>query len=262
MTFDAQARKAYDVAVAAAEAAAALQRASVGTDLDIDRKSTVNDLVTRVDKESETLIRKTIADVFPDDTILGEEYGSEGTGAARWIVDPIDGTLNFAQGLPFWSVSIAREVNGELQVGVVLDVPRGDLYTAVRGGGAYRNGRPIGVSDTEVAIDAIVATGFSYDVSEKVRNIKQLEQMAPKLRGIRRFGSAALDLCYVACGQLDGYWELTLNAWDVAAGALIVQEAGGMVSELDGSPMRLDTGAYLASNGRLHSELVGLLKSL
>jgi myo-inositol-1(or 4)-monophosphatase len=177
-------------------------------------------------------------------------------------VDPIDGTLNFAQGLPFWSVSIAREVDGELTLGVVLDVPNGDLYTAVKGGGAYRNGRPIHVSDTARPIEAIVATGFSYDASEKVRNIQQLEYVAPQLRGLRRFGSAALDLCYVACGQLDGYWELTLNAWDVAAGALIVREAGGTVSELDGSPMRLDTGAYLASNGRLHGSLVELLKAL
>lgn len=262
MTFDERHKQAYDVAVKAAEAAARLQRASVGSDLEIDTKSSVNDLVTRVDKESETLIRSVIEDAFPADTIVGEEQGSQGSGTSRWIVDPIDGTLNFAQGLPFWSVSIAREVDGELTLGVVLDVPNGDLYTAVKGGGAYRNGRPIHVSDTGQPIEAIVATGFSYDVSEKVRNIRQLEHVAPQLRGLRRFGSAALDLCYVACGQLDGYWELTLNAWDVAAGALIVREAGGTVSELDGSPMRLDTGAYLASNGRLHGGLVELLKAL
>ena len=248
------------VAVQAAEEAARIQRFHVGGDLDVATKSNVSDLVTKVDRLCEERIRAIIGERFPDHAVLGEELGGPGGDAEyRWIVDPLDGTVNYAHGFPFYCVSIGLEVRGRLEVGVVLDSSRGELFTAVRGGGAFLNGAPIRVSAESDPADSLLATGFSYDPGLKVQNSEVFTRVQPQVRAVRRPGAAALDLCYVACGRLDGFWELTLNAWDVAAGVLLIEEAGGKVTSGDGSPYRLEEPVLVASNGPLHERLLTLL---
>ena len=189
----------------------------------------------------------------------GEEQGQKGEAAHRWIVDPLDGTLNYAHGFPFFCVSIALEVRGRVELGVVLDVPRDVLFQAVRGRGATANGRPISVSDETVPIQAMLATGFAYVEGTQHENVEVFSRVLPKVRAVRRPGAAALDLCYVASGLLDGFWELKLSPWDVAAGVLIIQEAGGTVTGPDGAPYRLGERVLVASNGALHAKLLDLL---
>lgn len=247
-------------AVHAAREAARIQRFHAGGELDIARKSTHTDLVTKVDKECEERIREELLGRFPDHVVLGEEQGQPGGEArCRWIVDPLDGTLNYAHGFPFYCVSIALEIDGEVVVGVVLDPVRDELFSAVAGGGAYRNGAPVAVSREADPRDAMLATGFAYDPERLLDNVEVFARVLPEVRAIRRPGAAALDLCYVACGRLDGFWELNLKPWDVAAGALVVREAGGTVTGPAGEPYRLGQGALVATNGYLHGKLLGLL---
>ena len=248
------------VAVRAAQAAARIHQAGVGSDLGIATKSTDIDLVTRVDKESEAFIREVLLSAFPEHAVLGEEAGQEGEAPYRWIVDPLDGTLNYAHGFPFYCVSISLEVHGELTVGVVLDSFRHELFTAVRGGGAYLNGAPISPTKETVLRRSMLATGFSYNPETAQENVALFGKMVGRCRAVRRPGAAALDLAYVACGRLDGFWELSLNPWDVAAGVLIIREAGGRVTGAAGKPYRLSERVLVASNGPLHSELLGALE--
>ena len=244
-------------ALRAAQAAARIHQRNVGGDLGIQTKSTETDLVTRVDKESEAKIREILLGEYPDHIVLGEEEGQpEESASHRWIVDPLDGTLNYAHGFPFYCVSIALEIEGELHVGVVLDSFRNELFTAVRGEGATMNGAPIQVTKEEVLRSAMLATGFPYNPDTASDNIEVFARMMHRCRAIRRPGAAALDLCYVACGRLDGFWELKLNAWDVAAGVLIVQEAGGRVSGPNGEMYNVEDKVLVSSNGVLHEALL------
>ncbi|MDQ3396300.1 MAG: inositol monophosphatase [Deinococcota bacterium] len=247
-------------AILAAKAAAHIHNSNVGRDLGIKTKSSITDLVTRVDGESEAAIREIIGQAHPGHVVLGEE-GGQPTGEAthRWIVDPLDGTLNYAHGFPFYCVSIALEVEGELQVGVVLDSARGELFTAWRGGGAWLNGAPVVVSEENVLQSAMLATGFPYDPASVSANIEVFTRVMPKVRAVRRPGAAALDLSYVACGRLDGFWELKLNAWDVAAGVLLVEEAGGKVTGPQGGPYHVEDRVLVSSNGHIHSDLLEAL---
>jgi len=247
-------------AIRAAQEAAKIQRYYLGSDLDIRTKSSETDLVTKVDTECETRIREILLGAYPDHTVLGEEQGQpDGEATHRWIVDPLDGTLNYAQGFPFYCTSIALEVAGNLEVGVVLDSVRDELFSAVRGRGALMNGRPITVTRESDLMKAMLATGFPYTEDGINENVGVFARVLPKVRSIRRPGAAALDLCYVACGHLDGFWELKLNPWDVAAGVLIIQEAGGSVTGAAGAPYSLGEKVLVASNGHLHGKLIALL---
>ncbi len=247
-------------AIRAALEAARIQRAYLGGDLQIATKSNDVDLVTRADKECETRIREILLGAYPDHVVLGEEQGQDADGRERWIVDPIDGTVNYAHGFPFFCVSIALEVDGELAVGVVYDPMRDELFTAVKGAGASLNGRPLAVTRETQPRRAMVGTGFSYDPATIERNLPVFARALASFQSVRRPGAAALDLCYVACGRLDAFWEFDLNAWDVAAGTLIIREAGGTVTGAGGAPFRFEEPALVASNGHLHGRLLDILR--
>lgn len=247
-------------AIHAAQAAARLHQFYVGGELEIDTKSTHTDLVTKVDTLAEEKIRDILLSAYPEHVVLGEEQGQPGgESRGRWIVDPLDGTLNYAHGFPFYCVSIALELDGTVEVGVVLDSVRGELFTATRGGGAFLNGVPLRVSRETELSKAMLATGFAYSLEALSENVEIFARMLPQVRSVRRPGAAALDLCYVAAGRLDGFWELKLNPWDVAAGVLIIREAGGAVTDGAGAPYRLGNRALVASNGHLHARLVQAL---
>ena len=198
--------------------------------LDIQTKSNEYDVVTAADKASEKLIKDFIHEKFPDHGIISEESADEHAESEwRWVIDPLDGTTNFSQGLPVFSVSIALEHNKEAVVGVVYAPYLGELFHAIKGEGAFLNGKRIKCSSKESLAESVLATGIPYDkLTNPDNNVRELSAMAPKVRGIRRLGSAAIDLSYVAAGFLDGYWELNLNRWDVAAGMLIAHEAGAV----------------------------------
>jgi myo-inositol-1(or 4)-monophosphatase len=245
-------------AIDAVRRAGEIQRqASRGT-FEIRKKGTI-DLVTEVDVAVEQMVRALIAERYPDHDVLGEELGGPGAGEGSrycWICDPLDGTTNFAHGLPLFCSTIALEVDGELRVGAVYDPTRDELFTAIRGGGAFLNGEPIRVSTAATLIDSLLVTGFPYSVQEKLEEMLGLfGRFLSKARAVRRLGSAALDMCYVAAGRLDGFWEEGLNAWDIAGGVLIVQEAGGRITSLDGGPFVLRSGRIIASNGLLHDQM-------
>jgi myo-inositol-1(or 4)-monophosphatase len=219
-------------------------------------KSTPTDLVTQADHESEAAIRELIASRFPDHVVLGEEQGQDQPGTFRWIVDPLDGTVNYAHGFPFYAVSIGLEIHAELVLGVILDTARGDLFTATKGAGAYMNGRPIQVSRREQLTGSLLATGFPYDVNQDPENLIYFQRALARGLTVRRPGAAALDLANVAAGRLEGFWEVKLNPWDVAAGWLIVTEAGGMVTGLQGEEYRLGNRYLVASNTLIHQQLL------
>jgi len=245
-------------AIDAVRRAGEIQRqASRGT-FEIRKKGTI-DLVTEVDVAVEKMVRALIAERYPHHDVLGEELGGPGAGEGSrycWICDPLDGTTNFAHGLPLFCSTIALEVDGELRVGAVYDPTRDELFTAIRGGGAFLNGEPIRVSTAATLIDSLLVTGFPYSVQEKLDEMIGLfGRFLSRARAVRRLGSAALDMCYVAAGRLDGFWEEGLNAWDIAGGVLIVQEAGGHITSLDGGPFVLRSGRIIASNGLLHDQM-------
>jgi myo-inositol-1(or 4)-monophosphatase len=249
-----------EVAVQAARAAASIHRSQRGTDLDVRSKSNAIDLVTRVDTASEAAIRAVILEAFPEDTILGEEEGQhQGSSQRRWIVDPLDGTLNYAHGFPWYCVSIALEVAGQVELGVVMDSVHDELFTAVRGQGAQLNGTTLRVSDCDRLDQAMLITGFPYKAEWMAENVATFAWMMPKVRAIRRPGAAALDMACLAAGRLDGFWEIHLQPWDVAAGMLLVTEAGGTVSGPDGLRYPLGAKTIVASNGRLHGPLLEAL---
>ena len=245
---------AVEVVVRAGE----MMMARVGGDVRVDKKSAI-DLVTEVDLAIEHMFRDRIAARFPDHAVLAEELGGSMTvpDGPCWIFDPIDGTTNFAHGLPIFCASLALEIHGRSEVGVVYDPTRKELFTATRGGGAFLNGRPIHVSATETLIDAMLVTGFPYDVHARLDEIVGLfRSFVGRARAVRRLGSAALDLCYVAAGRMDGFWERDLKPWDVAAGALLVSEAGGHVSTIDGRPFSSRDRSVLAGNRLIHEAML------
>jgi myo-inositol-1(or 4)-monophosphatase len=218
-------------------------------------------LVTIADRKSEELIVGGILARYPDHSILAEESGATQPGApVQWIVDPLDGTTNFAHGYPFYCVSIGVEIHGELACGAVYDPVREELFTAARGQGAYCNGEPLQVSGVDALSRALLITGFPYNFREHVDTVVgQFRRFLVAGQAVRRGGSAALDLCYLAAGRLDGFWELYLQPWDTAAGKLILEEAGGRVTDFTGAPHSIYETQILASNGRLHAEMLGVL---
>jgi len=216
------------------------------------------DLVTEADRASEKLIVTRIREAWPSHEIVGEEgtRHNTGTSAYRWYIDPLDGTTNFAHGYPVFCVSMGLEFEGVMRAGVLFDPTRNELFAAERGCGATLNGKPIHVSRTKTIAESILATGFPSHKRHKNPNIHFYHQLTLRSHGVRRAGSAALDLANVASGRYDGFWEFNLNSWDTSAGTLLVEEAGGRVTRFDGSPWRIDSKETLASNGLLHEELI------
>jgi myo-inositol-1(or 4)-monophosphatase len=223
-------------------------------------KSGAFDLVTETDRASEALVVERLSAAFPEDAILAEEGGAKAGADARWIVDPLDGTTNFVHGLPFFCVAVAREREGEVDL-AVIHAPILDLtFTAERGEGAHCNGRALRVSEAASLDRALLATGFPVDRrSDASNNFAQFTALKRRSRAVRRYGSASLDQALVAAGTFDAYWEMRIKPWDVAAGSLVVTEAGGRVSGWLGEPLRLDVGAIVVSNGRIHDELLAAL---
>jgi len=215
------------------------------------------DLVTVADRKSEALIRERVGQLWPSHSILGEEQGLVETGSDyRWYVDPLDGTTNFAHGFPVFCVSMALEHKGSRIAGVVFDPTRNELFSAGQGSGSFLNGQPIHVSRVANLAESLLATGFPSHKRHKNPNILFYHQITLRTHGVRRAGSAALDLCDVASGRFDGFWEFNLNPWDTAAGVLIVQEAGGTVTDFHGGLFQIDSHQTLASNGLLHQALL------
>lgn len=251
-------------AIEAVVRAGAIQMSRLGTDLKVRKKGDI-DLVTEVDLEIERMLRDLVSERFPQHTVLAEELGQGDRateGAPCWIFDPIDGTTNFAHGLPIFCASLALEVDGRIIVGAVYDPSREELFTAERGQGARLNGAPLLVSETKSVSDALLVTGFPYNVQQRIDELVGLfGAFVARSRAVRRLGSAALDLCYVAAGRMDGFWEQSLHAWDTAAGALLVEEAGGTVTGIDGQPFDVRSGHVIASNGRIHEELVTTIRT-
>lgn len=226
-------------------------------ELSVDTKSTVTDIVTRYDRECEAMIVGAITNDRPDDAIVGEEGASTGgTSGVEWHVDPIDGTVNYFYGLPTWSVSIgARDADGPL-VGAVFVPVLDEMFTAVRGQGARLNGSPISPRPVTDLSQSLLATGFAYDTPTRVRQGSIVSRLTGDVRDIRRLGAASVDMCFVACGRLDAYFEAGLHSWDVMAARLVVTEAGGTVSALDGGPARDDE--VIASASGIHSAVVAM----
>ena len=249
-------------AVEAVVRAGDIMMSRFGTGIRIDKKGTI-DLVTEVDVAIERSFREMVAARFPDHAVLGEEMGGSAVPPAGpcWVFDPIDGTTNFAHGLPIFCSSLALEVDGVAQVAAVYDPTRRELFTAERGSGAFLNGRRLHVSDAATLVDAVLVTGFPYDVHQRVDEIVGLfAAFVGRARAVRRLGSAAIDLCYVAAGRMDGFWESDLKAWDIAGGALVVEQAGGRVTDMSGAPFSSRAGRVLASNGVLHDPLLSVIR--
>jgi myo-inositol-1(or 4)-monophosphatase len=228
----------------------------------VDKKGAI-DLVTDVDVAIEEMFRALIAQRFPDHHVLGEELGGSRTvpPGLCWVFDPIDGTTNYAHGLPIFCASVALELDGVAIVSAVYDPTRRELFTAIQGGGAFLNGRAIHVSDKGELVDAMLVTGFPYDVHDRVEEIVGLfGAFVGRARAVRRLGSAAIDLCYVAAGRLDGFWETGLKAWDIAGGSLLVSEAGGRVTGMNGEPFASRGPDVLASNRAIHEAMLEVIR--
>ena len=249
-------------AVQAVIKAGAMQLAGIDH-LDIEKKGAI-DLVTQIDRDVERMFRALIAGRFPHHAVLAEEFeaGGDRQNDAEycWVFDPVDGTTNYAHGLPIFCSSLGLEIDGEIAVGAIYDPTRRELFTAERGQGAWLNGRPLRVSAADTLIDSLLVTGFHYDIQQDPEELVSLfRDFITKSRAVRRLGSAALDLCYVAAGRFDGYWESKIQPWDVAGGALIVAEAGGRVSTVGGAPFRSRAGSVLASNGHIHDLMLEVI---
>ncbi len=242
---------------AARRAGQIINRASQNLDSLTVKHKSFNDFVSEVDQKAEDAIKEILLEAYPKHAILAEESGAQGDSEYQWIIDPLDGTTNFLHGFPQYSVSIAMQHKGVLTHGVIYDPSRNDLFTATRGAGAFLNDRRLRVSRCEYLKDALIGTGFPF------RNFAHLDaylgifrELMQKTAGLRRPGSAALDLAYTAAGRFDGFWEFDLNAWDIAAGALMVQEAGGLVGDFKGEPDYLQSGNILAGNPKVFVQLL------
>ncbi len=249
------------VALHAAREAAAVLLEYANRPLEIEEKGRRADIVTAADRASEAVILGRLRGAFPDASVLAEESGCyEGTSDERWVVDPLDGTTNYAHGYPLYCISIGFERAGELIAGVVYAPAIGECFAAERGAGARLNDAPISVSSIDRVADAMVCTGFHP--ADFPRNGKYFETMSYHAQAVRRDGSAALDLANTACGRFDAFWEWDLNPWDVAAGTLLVTEAGGRVTRIDGTAQALDARSIFASNVRIHDEMQGVLAAV
>ncbi len=236
-----------------------------GRKIEISKKGNIN-LVTEADFASEKLIIEKISSYYPKHSILAEESGEsnvaviDGDSSWKWIIDPLDGTTNYAHGYPCFCVTIALEHKGEIVLGVTFDPTRDELFAAEKGQGATLNRRKVSVSETSELSEALIVTGFPYNFAEKDNFAQHLTDFLVHSRGVRRDGSAAIDMAYVACGRFDGFWEEGLHPWDVAAGVLMIEEAGGRISYYDNSPFNIYTAPICASNGLIHSEMLEILK--
>ncbi|MPZ20247.1 MAG: inositol monophosphatase [Luteitalea sp.] len=243
-----------------------IQLAQFGQAIEVKKKGAI-DLVTEVDVAVERMFRALVAERFPDHAVLAEELQSADEGQTDashcWIFDPVDGTTNYAHGLPIFCSSLALEINGSVEVAAVYDPTRRELFTAERGGGAFLNGEPLHVSQATTLLDALLCTGFPYDVHQSLDEVMAFFiAFVGRARAVRRLGSAALDLCYVAAGRLDGFWESRLQPWDTAAAALITEEAGGTVTRWDGSRHGSRDTELVASNGPLHPVMLEVLQTV
>jgi len=236
---------------------------NINANLDIDFKGRA-DMVTQVDKKSEEIIRNKINEKYPDHQILAEESGNKNTDSKfKWIIDPLDGTTNFVHGYNFVSVSIALEYEGEIVLGIVNCPSEGELFTAIKNEGAYLNGKRIEVSEVASLENSLLATGFPYDLNDVFyKNMKLFQKFYESSQGVRRGGSAAMDLCYVACGRFDGFWEYDLNPWDIAAGSLIVREAGGKLSNNSGEKYSIYADPVIASNKHLSNSIEQVISDI
>ena len=250
-----------DAAKDAALKAGKLLQNSCSESQEITYKGAV-DLVTNFDNQSQKVIVDRLTSSYPDHDFLAEEGLDKNRGSEfRWIIDPIDGTTNFAHGLPLFCISIALEFKNEIMIGVIYDPIRQDMFYAGKSGGAFLNDKAISVSSVEDLGKGLLSTGFPYDIRDsEVNNISHFVNFLKRAQAVRRLGSAALDLCYVACGKFDGFWELKLSPWDVAAACLIVEEAGGRVTDFSGGKFSIYGFECLASNGKIHEEMISVLK--
>ncbi|MEJ7624289.1 MAG: inositol monophosphatase family protein [Pyrinomonadaceae bacterium] len=229
----------------------------------VSKKGDIN-LVTEADLASEALIIERIKSYYPKHSILAEESGAavvDSSTTWKWIIDPLDGTTNYAHGYPCFCVTIALEYDEEIVAAVTFDPTRDELFAAERGFGATLNNKRIRVSQTEILAEALIVTGFPYDFKDRPDFARHLNRFLVESRGVRRDGSAAIDLAYVACGRFDGFWEEGLNPWDMAAGVLLIEEAGGQVTSYDGSRFSIYSPPMLASNGLIHTEMSSIVRA-
>ena len=251
------------IAIEAAKDAGRYLKFSVGKVRSVEvKQGEERNLVSEIDKTSEAKIIRTIKQHYPGHAILAEESGaSSATSDYKWVIDPLDGTTNFLHGVPIFCVTIAIEYKGELVAGVVYDPNLDELFTAERGSGCYCNGRRMKVSQAPGLINSLLVTGFPYDIAQNPDNaVGHFVNFLMEGQGIRRLGSAALDLSYVAAGRFDGFWEVNLNPWDMAAGVLFIQEAGGKVTDFSGAPSSIYRKQVLATNGLIHEAMVNVLR--
>jgi myo-inositol-1(or 4)-monophosphatase len=249
-------------AVEAVLRAGDLQISKFGTGVRVDKKGTI-DLVTEVDLEVERMFRALVAERFPGHDVLAEELDVKPSGAShRWVFDPLDGTTNFAHGMPIFCASLALEIDGVATVGAVYDPNRRELFTAERGIGSWLNGRRLKVSSTSTVIESMLVTGFPYTVHQEAEAfLKVFGNVLKHARAVRRLGSAAIDLCWCAAGRMEGFWEASLKPWDTMAAALILEEAGGRVTGMDGKTWDPYAGHILGTNGLIHEEVLGILSA-
>lgn len=247
---------------AARRAASVINRASTQLDLLTVQSKSPNDFVTEVDRAAEAAIIEVLRDAYPEHAILAEESGRSGESEYCWIIDPLDGTTNFIHGFPQYAISIALARNNVLEQAVVYDPVRNEMFTASKGGGAFLNDRRIRVSRRIKLMDSLIGTGFPYRQNDNIEAyIGAFRELTQKTSGIRRPGAAALDLAYVACGRLDGFWEAGLSPWDMAAGALLILEAGGLVSDFAGDSAYLDTGRMVAGTPKVFAQLLPIVQT-
>ncbi len=246
---------------AARRAGAIINRASDNLDALTVRHKSLNDLVSEVDRAAEDAIVDSLKRVYPDHAILAEESGASGQSEYQWIIDPLDGTTNFLHGLPIYAVSIALAHKGQIQHAVIYDPTRNDLYTASRGSGAYLNDKRLRVSKRDKLIDTLIGTGFPFRMGADIDAYTAMfKDLTMKTAGIRRPGAAALDLASVAAGRLDGFWEIGLSPWDMAADILMITEAGGLVGDLEGEPNYMENGRIIAANPKIFVQLLQAIR--
>ncbi len=250
-------------AIEAVIKAGEIQMGFIDTGFQVSHKGAI-DLVTEADVAVETMFRKMIAERFPDHTILAEEFGEDAAtrGASHcWVFDPIDGTNNYAHGLPIFCSSLALEIDGKGEIGAVYDPTRKELFVAERSRGAFLNGKPIRVSEASTLVESMLVTGFPYDIHDRIPEIVGLfGEFVGQARAVRRLGSAALDLCYIASGRMDGFWEQDLKPWDIAAGTILVEEAGGRVTDFAGGTFSSRRPQLLATNGKIHDDMLNITR--
>ncbi|HRP96194.1 MAG TPA: inositol monophosphatase family protein [Rhodocyclaceae bacterium] len=247
---------------AARRAASIINRASTQLDLLAVQSKSPNDFVTEVDRAAEAAIIEVLREAYPQHGILAEESGESGDGEYQWIIDPLDGTTNFIHGFPQYAISIALAKNGVLEQAVIYDPTRNELFTATKGAGAFLNDRRIRVSKRIRLAESLIGTGFPFrEFAHIDAYLGAFRELSQKTAGIRRPGAAALDLAYVACGRIDGFWEMGLQPWDMAAGALLIQEAGGLVSDFAGEGDYLATGNVVAGTPKVFAQLLPVIQS-